>query len=142
MQGLSFHRLAGASTVDRVIGLLLLLTAAVVVAVGWRLSTRLGLVLGSLTDLREHIRANRAAHDHQVDVVDRRMRAVEAAAASAERESRIVALQVVDLDGAIANQTQVLVAVRDRLGLHPSRADIHPAVRAPVTRLPGRRGHR
>jgi hypothetical protein len=50
-----------------------------------------------LDALHRQVVAWQAAHDHQVAVLDRRMRDVEVAAAGAQEEARIVSVQLAEL---------------------------------------------
>ena len=50
-----------------------------------------------LEGLHEQVVSWQAAHDHQVEGIDRRLRDVEASAARAENEARIVSAQLTDL---------------------------------------------
>jgi hypothetical protein len=47
-----------------------------------------------------------AAHDHQVESIDRRMRDVEASAARAENEARMVSVQMADMSDSIAGRIE------------------------------------
>ncbi len=61
-----------------------------------------------LDALYSQVVAWQAAHDHQVESLDRRMRDVEHAAARAEEEARIVSLQMADLtEGLVRRLEQV-----------------------------------
>lgn len=102
------------STVDDVVtALLLLLTVVAVTVVGY-------LVLGGLRLLRDDLRIvadlvtqGLAAQDHHVDLLDKRMRAVEASAATAERETRMVTLQMTDLNRVMVQQAEILAAMKN-----------------------------
>lgn len=102
------------STVDDVVtALLLLLTVVAVAVVGY-------LVLGGLRLQRDDVRIvadlvtqDRAAHDHHVDLLNKRMRAVEASAAIAEREARMVTLQMTDLNRVMVQQAEILATMKD-----------------------------
>jgi hypothetical protein len=47
-----------------------------------------------------------AAHDHQVEGIDRRLRDVEASAARAENEARMVSVQLVDLSRSLLGRIE------------------------------------
>jgi hypothetical protein len=58
-----------------------------------------------------------AAHDHQVETIDRRLRDVEASAARAENEARIVSVQLADMSRSLVGR---LDQVEHRIGRSPS----------------------
>jgi hypothetical protein len=79
-----------------------IMVAAVVMV--WRLMLveRRGAGIDANVDaLRHQVGAWQSAHDHQVEVLDRRMRDVEVAAARAEREARMLSVQLVGNDGIV-----------------------------------------
>jgi hypothetical protein len=65
--------------------------------------------------VHDEIRSLRAAYDHHIDVLSRRLRGVEAAAASSERESRMVSLQLVDHTKALNEHVQAVDRTRHQL---------------------------
>jgi hypothetical protein len=130
------------STVDGVTGLLLLLTVVAVLGVGYMALTRLRLLLHTVHDVGKHVQAARAAHDHHVDSLHNRMRAVEASAATAERESRIGTLHMADLNRVMLQQAEILASIRDSLGAQPDTANTHRLLRSPVPRVTDRGGQR
>jgi hypothetical protein len=56
--------------------------------------------------LHRQVMAWQAAHDHQVESIDRRMRDVEASAARAENEARIVSVQMADMTESLAGRIE------------------------------------
>ncbi|HET6921311.1 MAG TPA: hypothetical protein VFI46_17885 [Jiangellaceae bacterium] len=138
----AFPRRGGVSTVDGVTALLLLLTVAAVLGVGYVLVARSRPLLGAVLDVGRQVEADRAAHDHHVNVLDKRMRAVEASAASAERESHMVTLHMADLNRVMLQQAEILTAIRDDLNVQRDGTDNQRPLRSPVPRLPDRGGRR
>ena len=138
----AFPRRGEVSTVDGVIALLPLLTVAAVLGVGYVLVARSRPLLGALHDFGRQVEADRAAHDHHVDVIDKRMRAVEASAASAESESRMVTLHIADLNRVMLQQAEILTAIRDDLKAQQDGTNDQWPLRSPVPRLPDRGGQR
>ena len=59
-----------------------------------------------LETLYGEVLAWQAAHDHQVESIDRRMRDVEASAARAENEARMVSVQMADLSESLAGRIE------------------------------------
>lgn len=59
-----------------------------------------------LETLYQQVMAWQAAHDHQVESIDRRMRDVEASAARAENEARMVSLQMADVTESLAGRIE------------------------------------
>lgn len=85
-------------TAELVAGGVVTLVAALVVGGRWchrHFSTR-G-IESRLEGLYGQVVSWQAAHDHQVEGIDRRLRDVEASAARAENEARIVSAQLTDL---------------------------------------------
>jgi hypothetical protein len=56
--------------------------------------------------LHRQVLAWQASHDHQVEMIDRRMREVEASAARAENECRMVFVQVSEMSESLAARIQ------------------------------------
>lgn len=59
-----------------------------------------------LESLCGEVVAWQAAHDHQVETIDRRMRDVEASAARAENEARMVSVQMADMSESLAGRIE------------------------------------
>lgn len=59
-----------------------------------------------LDALYRQVIAWQAAHDHQVESIDRRMRDVEASAARAENEARIVSVQMAEMTETLAGRIE------------------------------------
>lgn len=59
-----------------------------------------------LEALYQQVMAWQAAHDYQVESIDRRMRDVEASAARAENEARMVSVQMADMSEALAGRIE------------------------------------
>jgi hypothetical protein len=59
-----------------------------------------------LESLYGEVVAWQAAHDHQVESIDRRMRDVEASAARAENEARMVSVQMADMSDSIVGRIE------------------------------------
>jgi hypothetical protein len=68
--------------------------------------------LAAVVDTYQGLMALRSAHDNHVEVVDRRMRGVEEAAARAEREARLVSIQLADVAQELTRQTTMLREIR------------------------------
>lgn len=68
----------------------------------------MGDLRGRLEALSEQMEAWQSAHDHQVVTLDRRMADVEAAAARAEEEARIVSLQMSDLSEGLSHRVKLV----------------------------------
>lgn len=77
----------------------------------------MGDLRGRLESLREQMEAWQAAHDHQVITLDRRMADVEAAAARAEEEARIVSIQMSELSEGLHRRVK-LVEERNDIEYH------------------------
>jgi hypothetical protein len=56
--------------------------------------------------LYRQVIAWQAAHDHQVESIDRRMRDVEASAARAENEARMVSVQMAEMSDSLAGRIE------------------------------------
>jgi hypothetical protein len=65
--------------------------------------------------VHDEVRSLRAVHDHHIDVLHRRLRGVEAAAATSERESRMVSLHLVDHNKTLNEHVQAVERTRDQL---------------------------
>ncbi|MGH9213853.1 MAG: hypothetical protein ACRD2C_24745 [Acidimicrobiales bacterium] len=59
-----------------------------------------------LESLYHEVMAWQAAHDHHVESIDRRMRDVEASAARAENEARMVSVQMADMSESLAGRIE------------------------------------
>jgi hypothetical protein len=59
-----------------------------------------------LEGLYEQVVAWQAAHDHQVETIDRRLRDVEKSAARAENEARMVSVQLVDMSRSLLGRIE------------------------------------
>ena len=59
-----------------------------------------------LEELHRQVVSWQAAHDHQVESLDRRMRDVEEAAARAEEEARIVSVQMAELTRGVVQRLE------------------------------------
>jgi hypothetical protein len=59
-----------------------------------------------LEALYRQVMAWQAAHDHQVESIDRRMRDVESSAARAENEARMVSVQMAEMSESIAGRIE------------------------------------
>jgi hypothetical protein len=59
-----------------------------------------------LEGLYEQVVAWQAAHDHQVESIDRRLRDVEKSAARAENEARMVSVQLVDMSRSLLGRIE------------------------------------
>jgi Tfp pilus assembly protein PilN len=68
--------------------------------------TTIGDLRGRIDALHRQVSAWQAAHDHQVSLLDRRMRDVETAAARAEEEARIVSVQMADLTSSLVRRLE------------------------------------
>lgn len=68
----------------------------------------LGDLRGRLEALSAQMEAWQSAHDHQVVTLDRRMADVEAAAARAEEEARIVSIQMSDLSEGLTQRVKLV----------------------------------
>jgi hypothetical protein len=75
---------------------------------GYWCSARLGTrgIERRLEALYRQVMAWQAAHDHQVEWFDRRMRDVEASAARAENEARMVSMQLADMSESLAERME------------------------------------
>ncbi len=83
---------------------------------------------GRLESLNKQVVAWQRAHDHQVGVLDRRMRDVEVAAARAEEEARIVSLQMADLTRGLVRRLEQVEQRNEieRLAQQGRFADVDP----------------
>ncbi|MGH9209204.1 MAG: hypothetical protein ACRD2C_00815 [Acidimicrobiales bacterium] len=122
--------------------LLLLLGVATVLAVSYVVVAQSRLLMCAVDDVGKQVEADRAAHDHHVDSLDKRMRSVEASAASAERESRMVTLHMADLNRIMLQQAEILADIQDDLKAQQDGTNSHQPLRSPVPRLPDRGGQR
>jgi len=81
----------------------------IVMVVGGRqllVDTTVGDLKGRIDALHSQVSSWQAAHDHQVALLDRRMRDVEEAAARAEEEARIVSVQMADLTRSLVRRLE------------------------------------
>lgn len=84
-----------------------------------------------LEGLAGQVIAWQAAHDHQVEAIDRRLRAVERSAAGAENEARMVSVQLVDM----VDTSRSLIGRIDQVERRAARGAAHGRS-APVRHLP------
>jgi hypothetical protein len=67
---------------------------------------------GRIETVRGDVERLRIAHDHYVEGADRRLEAVEVAAAEAAQEARIVSVQLCEIAEALAKQSDILDRLR------------------------------
>jgi uncharacterized coiled-coil protein SlyX len=72
------------------------------------LGRRLSHLDAGLSTLTRQVNAGLAAHDHQVASLDRRMQDIEVLAAGAEREARIVSMQLVELHKSVVHEAELV----------------------------------
>jgi hypothetical protein len=84
-----------------------------------------------LEGLAGQVVAWQAAHDHQVEAIDRRLRAVEKSAAAAESEARMVSVQLVDM----VDTSRNLIGRIDQVERRMARGAAHGRG-APVRHVP------
>lgn len=106
------------------------LVAAVALALMARsLGRRLSHVDAGLSALTRQVNAGLAAHDHQVASLDRRMREIEVLAASAEREARIVSMQLVDLHKSVVHEAELVRWLKEELSHVQTRLAVDGPIR-------------
>jgi len=112
---LSLNPLARGSWASNDVRLLWLLLVGImagtmiVMVVGGRqllVDTTIGDLRGRIDALHAQVSSWQSAHDHQVALLDRRMRDVEEAAARAEEEARIVSVQMADLTRSLVRRLE------------------------------------
>jgi hypothetical protein len=77
-----------------------------------------------LDALHRQVVAWQAAHDHQVELLDRRMRDVEVAAAGAQEEARIVSVQLAELTQGLVRRLELVEQRNDLVDRFPGEGRI------------------